>query len=180
MWRHPLISSGACLILVFGFVYDAMQEILLVRTQLYIYSQVIPFGSIFTGKPYQFPLLWESSAGHVGDDSRRCPAVPRRHRPHGGREAGAADRASSGNVPRSARSLVMFLILNVALLSLYGGMLRRPSGGAEAPPRSPARGHTRRPRSTTPRASTKKPGNPARTFPESGADGNRRSQDGPT
>ena len=30
------------------------------RTQMYIYSQVIPFGSIFTGKPYQFPLLWES------------------------------------------------------------------------------------------------------------------------
>ena len=49
------------LIYVIGFVYDAIQEILLVRTQLYIYSQVIPFGSVFTGKTYQFPLLWESS-----------------------------------------------------------------------------------------------------------------------
>ena len=51
----------ALLIYVFGFVYDAVQEILLIRTQLYIYSQVIPFGSVFTGTTYQFPLLWESS-----------------------------------------------------------------------------------------------------------------------
>ena len=27
---------------------------------MYIYSQVIPFGSVFTGKTYQFPLIWES------------------------------------------------------------------------------------------------------------------------
>ena len=59
-WRHPLISLGS-LILVIGFVYDAILETILVRTQLYIYSQVIPFGSLFTGKPYQFPLLWEST-----------------------------------------------------------------------------------------------------------------------
>jgi hypothetical protein len=26
-----------------------------------MYSQVIPFGSIFVGTPHQFPLLWESS-----------------------------------------------------------------------------------------------------------------------
>ncbi len=37
-----------------------MLEITLVRTGFYIYSQVIPFGSIFVGEPYQFPLIWES------------------------------------------------------------------------------------------------------------------------
>jgi hypothetical protein len=58
-WRHPLISL-AVLILFVGFLYDAVMEITLIRTQLYIYSQVIPFGSAFTGKTYQFPLLWES------------------------------------------------------------------------------------------------------------------------
>jgi len=58
-WRHPLISLAA-LILVIGFVFDALLESFLVRTQLYIYSQVIPFGSLFAGKPYQFPLIWES------------------------------------------------------------------------------------------------------------------------
>ena len=31
------------------------------RTQLYIYTQVVPFGSLFAGKPYQFPLIWEST-----------------------------------------------------------------------------------------------------------------------
>ncbi len=38
-----------------------MLEMFLVRTQLYIYSQVIPFGSVAAGKWYQFPLIWESA-----------------------------------------------------------------------------------------------------------------------
>ena len=42
-------------------MFDACLEIFLVRTQLYIYSQVIPFGSFAPGKWYQFPLIWESS-----------------------------------------------------------------------------------------------------------------------
>jgi hypothetical protein len=58
--RHPLIVLGA-LILVIGFVFDAFLEIFLVRTQLYIYSQVIPFGSFAAGEWYQFPLIWESA-----------------------------------------------------------------------------------------------------------------------
>jgi Spirocyclase AveC-like len=33
----------------------------MIQTGLYMYSQVIPFGSIFVGTPHQFPLLWESS-----------------------------------------------------------------------------------------------------------------------
>jgi hypothetical protein len=58
--RHPLISLAA-LVYVIGFVYDALLEIFCIRAGLYIYSQVIPFGSAFAGKAYQFPLLWESS-----------------------------------------------------------------------------------------------------------------------
>ena len=37
-------------------------EISLVRTGMYIYSQVIPCGSVFTGSTFQFPLIWESFA----------------------------------------------------------------------------------------------------------------------
>ena len=59
-WRHPLISL-AVLIYVIGFAYDAIMEILCIRGGLYIYAQVIPFGSVFTGTTFQFPLLWESS-----------------------------------------------------------------------------------------------------------------------
>ena len=88
-WRHPLISL-ALLILVIGFIYDAILETILVRTQLYIYSQVIPFGSLFTGKPYQFPLLWESTFVCWVMIPAGSPAVPRRHGAHTGREAGAA------------------------------------------------------------------------------------------
>lgn len=60
VWRHPLISL-AVLVYVIGFLYDAVLEIFCIRAGLYIYAQVIPFGSLFTGKSYQFPLLWESS-----------------------------------------------------------------------------------------------------------------------
>jgi hypothetical protein len=58
--RHPLICL-AVLIYLIGFGYDAGMEIVCIRCGLYIYSQVIPFGSVFTGTPFQFPLLWESS-----------------------------------------------------------------------------------------------------------------------
>ncbi len=60
VWRHPLISL-AVLVYVIGFVYDAFLEIFCIRAGLYIYAQVVPFGSVFTGHAYQFPLLWESS-----------------------------------------------------------------------------------------------------------------------
>jgi Spirocyclase AveC-like len=58
--RHPLVVLGA-LILAIGFVFDAFLETFLVRTELYIYSQVIPFGSFAAGEWYQFPLIWESA-----------------------------------------------------------------------------------------------------------------------
>ena len=60
VWRHPLVSLSL-LILAIGFVFDAMLEMFLIRTQLYIYSQVVPFGSFAAGKWYQFPLIWEAS-----------------------------------------------------------------------------------------------------------------------
>jgi hypothetical protein len=60
VWRHPLISLGL-LIFVVGFIVDMFLEVAAIRTGLYSYSQVMPFGSIFVGTPHQFPLLWESS-----------------------------------------------------------------------------------------------------------------------
>src|SRR5262245_63184679 len=46
VWRRPLVSL-ALLLFVVGFVMDAFLEIFLVHTALYIYSQVIPCGSVF-------------------------------------------------------------------------------------------------------------------------------------
>ena len=60
VWRRPLVSM-ALLLFVTGFVIDAFLEIFCVRTGLYIYSQVIPWGSLFAGTTFQFPLIWESS-----------------------------------------------------------------------------------------------------------------------
>jgi len=130
--RHPLLSLSA-LIFVIGFAFDAMQEIFLVRTGLYIYSHVIPFGSVFTGTPYQFPLLWESilvttvmiPAGVLlyRDDTGRCVAEKLARRIHWG----WLERK-----PALGTFLVMFAILNFAYLFLYGGSfaLIRASGAA--------------------------------------------------
>jgi hypothetical protein len=130
VWRHPLISL-AILIYVIGFVYDAVQEMLLIRAQLYIYSQVIPFGSVFTGKPYQFPLLWESSlvttvmipAGVLlyRDDTGRTVAEKLSQRVRGFRAR-----------PVLGTFVVMFLVLNAAYFFLYGGSFAiiRGSGAA--------------------------------------------------
>jgi hypothetical protein len=60
VWRRPIISL-ALLLFVVGFVMDAFLEIFLVHTGLYIYSQVIPWGSVFAGTTFQFPLIWESA-----------------------------------------------------------------------------------------------------------------------
>jgi hypothetical protein len=58
--RHPLISLSG-LVFVFGFLYDFAMEELCVRIGLYSFTQVIPFGSVFIGTRWQFPLLWQSS-----------------------------------------------------------------------------------------------------------------------
>jgi hypothetical protein len=118
-WRHPLISLGV-LIYVIGFVYDAIQEILLIRTQLYVYSQVIPFGSIFTGTTYQFPLLWESSLV----TAVMIPAGVLLYRDDTGRTV--AEKLSKRvralrSYPALGSFLVMVLLLNACYLLIYGG-----------------------------------------------------------
>jgi Spirocyclase AveC-like len=117
VWRHPLISL-ALIILPIGIVFDAMLEITLVRTGLYIYSQVIPFGSIFAGQTYQFPLIWETvmvtfvmiPAGVLlyRDDTGRTVAekLAQRLRIFAGR-------------PTLGMFVVMFVIINVAYFA-YG------------------------------------------------------------
>jgi hypothetical protein len=130
VWRHPLISL-ALLIYVIGFVYDAVQEILLIRAQLYIYSQAIPFGSVFTGKTYQFPLLWESSLV----TTVMIPAAVLLYRDDTGRTV-AEKLAQRVRAFRGREVLgtfaVMFLILNASYLFLYGGSFAiiRASGAA--------------------------------------------------
>ncbi len=115
--RHPLISLSL-LIYPIGFVFDAVLEILCIRTGLYIYTQVIPFGSVFTGTAFQFPLLWESSlvtlvmipAGVLlyRDDTGRTVAekLAQRVRIFAGR-------------PALGTFLVMLAILNVAYLGYF-------------------------------------------------------------
>jgi hypothetical protein len=119
VWRHPLVSL-ALLIYVIGFIYDAIQEILLIRTGLYIYSQVIPFGSVFTGKTYQFPLLWESSLV----TTVMIPAGVLLYRDDTGRtvaeKLGQKVRGFKAR-PALGTFTVMFVILNGCYLFLYGG-----------------------------------------------------------
>jgi hypothetical protein len=129
VWRHPLISLIP-LIYVIGFVYDMVLEIFCIRTGLYIYSQVVPFGSLWAGKPYQFPLLWESSlvtlvmipAGMLlyRDDTGKTKAEKLAQRVR-------AFRAR----PALGTFVVMFAILNVAYLAYGAGFAAmRLSGSA--------------------------------------------------
>jgi len=117
VWRHPLISLSL-LIFPIGFVYDAILEIFCIRTGLYIYSQVVPFGSVWAGKSYQFPLLWESSLVTVV----MIPAGVLLYRDDTGRtqaeKLAQRVRAFRGR-PALGTFLVMFAILNVAYLC-YG------------------------------------------------------------
>ena len=119
VWRHPLLTLTV-LIFVIGFLFDAILEIVCVRTGLYIYSQVIPWGSLWAGKWYQFPLLWESSlvtlvmipAGVLlyRDDTGRTQAEKLTHRV----------RAFRGR-PALGTFAVMFAVLNVAYLCYGAG-----------------------------------------------------------
>jgi hypothetical protein len=119
VWRHPLVSLSL-LILGIGIVFDACLEIFLVRTQLYIYSQVIPFGSFAVGEWYQFPFIWETvlvttvmiPAGVLlyKDDTGKTQAEKLAQRV----------RAFRGR-PVLGSFLVMFLIINVAYFFAYGG-----------------------------------------------------------
>jgi Spirocyclase AveC-like len=117
--RHSLVALGA-LILAIGFVLDACLEIFLVRTQLYIYSQVIPFGSIAAGEWYQFPLIWESAlvtlvmiaAGVLlyRDDTGRTQAERLAHRVRAFRSR-----------PALGTFVVMFAVVNVTYFAYGAG-----------------------------------------------------------
>jgi hypothetical protein len=127
--RHPLVTLGA-LVFAIGFVVDAFLEIFLVRTQMYIYSQVIPFGSFAAGEWYQFPLIWESSlvtlvmvaAGVLlyRDDTGRTQAEKLARRIRAFRTR-----------PALGTFLVMFAIVNVAYFGYGAGFaIIRASGAA--------------------------------------------------
>ncbi len=116
--RHPLLSLGA-LVLVIGFVFDAILEISLVRTGLYIYSQSIPFGTLFPGSTFQFPLIWESlSVTFV-----MIPAAILVYRDDTGKSVAeklAAKAKLFPTKPVLGTFLVMFAIINVSYFA-YGG-----------------------------------------------------------
>ena len=119
VWRHPLLSLSA-LMLSMGVVFDAFLEIFLVRTQLYIYSQVIPFGSFAVGEWYQFPLIWET----VLVTTVMIPAGVLLYRDDTGKsqaeKLAQRVRAFRGR-PVLGTFLVMFVIINVAYFFAYGG-----------------------------------------------------------
>ena len=129
VWRHPLVSLGS-LIFVIGFLFDMVLELTLVRTGLYIYSQVIPFGSIFTGTTFQFPLLWES----VMVTFVMVPAGLLVYRDDTGKTVAEKLAQRSRlllNRPRLGTLLVMFVIINVAYFAYgLGFTLIRLSGTA--------------------------------------------------
>ena len=75
-----------------------------VRTGLYIYSQVIPWGSRLRRNDLPVPADLGVRARHRGDDSRRRPLLSRRHGTHAGREAGPAVALASAAARRSPRS----------------------------------------------------------------------------
>jgi hypothetical protein len=131
VWRHPLISLSA-LVLVMGFVFDAILEASLVRTGLYIYSQVTPTGSLFTGTTFQFPLIWESSFVCLV----MVPAAVLCYRDDTGRsqaEKLARRLRWLPNHPAVGTFLVMFAIVNVAYFMYCGAFAAiRMSGGATA------------------------------------------------
>ena len=101
--RHPLISLGG-LVLVIGFIFDAILEISLVRTGLYIYSQAIPFGTIVRRQHVPVPADLGVALGDLRDDPRGDPRLPRRHREVGGGEARREGQAVSDASRCSARS----------------------------------------------------------------------------
>lgn len=142
--------------LVIGFIFDAILEISLVRTGLYIYSQAIPFGTLFPpGSTFQFPLLWESlSVTFV-----MIPAAILVYRDDTGKSV-AEKLAARARIfparPVLGTFLVMFAIINVSYFA-YGSWfwVIKASGAATSvacPWPYPE------PRSTTRRATTRRRG----------------------
>ena len=119
VWRHPLWSMAG-LILVIGFIFDAMLEITLVRTGMYIYSQVPPWGSIFAGDTFQFPLIWES----IMVTWVMIPAGILVYRDDTGKTV-AEKLAQKARIfpkrPFLGMFIVMFVFINVAYFAYGGG-----------------------------------------------------------
>ena len=131
VWRRPLLSLAGLTLLI-GFVFDGLLEVFLVRTGLYIYSQVIPWGSLFAGTTFQFPLIWESDLVCVV----MVPAAVLCYRDDPGRTQ--AERLAQRlrlleQRPALGTFLVMFAILNLAYF-VYGGAFAmiRATGAATA------------------------------------------------
>ncbi|WP_024800147.1 spirocyclase AveC family protein [Nocardia sp. BMG51109] len=115
VWRHPLISL-AVLTFVCGVIWDAAQEILLVRTQFLTYTHVIEFGTIDAGKNSQFPMLMASVLITIV----MIPASLLLYRDDTGRsQAEKIARRFGLHVrhPKLATFLVMAIALNVAMFS---------------------------------------------------------------
>ena len=60
VWRRPLVSLAG-LIVLFGLTLDIFLEVSSVRTGTYIYTQAIPWGTVFAGTTFQFALIWQSA-----------------------------------------------------------------------------------------------------------------------
>ena len=117
LWRHPLLALSA-LVFVAGFLYDFAMEALCVRLGLYSFTQVIPFGSIFVGTRWQFPLLWQSSLISI----LMIPAALMIYRDDSGR-AVAEKLAQRARVfphrPALGSFAVMLVVVNLAFI-IYG------------------------------------------------------------
>jgi hypothetical protein len=113
VWRRPIISL-ALLLFAVGFLMDAALEIFLVRTGLYIYSQVMPWGSVFAGTTFQFPLIWESGLVTVV----MIPAGVLCYRDDTGRTQ-AEKLAQRLRWLRTRPALAMFLVMAVILNFAY-------------------------------------------------------------
>jgi hypothetical protein len=112
VWRHPIIVLGG-LAFAIGIVIDACLENFLVNAGLYLYSQVVPFGSLFVGTPFQFPLIWESGLISLV----MIPAAVLCYRDDTGRSMAENLSLRLGwlpHRPKLASFLVMFASLNVA------------------------------------------------------------------
>jgi hypothetical protein len=121
VWRRPLVCLGL-LAFVIGFAMDAALEIFLIQAQAYVYSQVPPFGSVFTGTPYQFPLMVESTLVTLV----MVPAAVLLYRDDTGRTQAEKLAQRLGILrtrPALGAFLVMFAILNVAYFAYGAGFL---------------------------------------------------------
>ena len=155
--RYGSLGLLACVI---GFVFDAWLEIQLVHAGMYIYSQVIPWGSVFTGTTFQFPLIWESfSVTFV-----MVPAAILCYRDDTGKSVAEKLTAKAKVFPSRpvlGTFLVMFAIMNVSYFA-YG-----PGSGPSRPVMrrlpSPARGPIRRPKSMIRKDFTRRRARKART-----------------